>query len=212
MDEYFLSKKRLVEEQLVARGLEDQRLLDAFMKINRHNFVPERYKKFAYDDRPIPIGYGQTISQPYMVGAMTHLLMLNENDTLFEIGTGSGYQAAIDSVLCKKVITFEYVKELYEFALENILKEKITNVQIIHGDGMNLVKKYSPVEKIIVTAASPNLEEYFFGILKEGGIAVLPEGDILSQVLVKYTKNNDAIRKERFFGCMFVPLRGDYGF
>lgn len=99
-DKYFLSKKRLVEEQLISRGIKDKRVLDAFMKINRHNFVPEEYTKFAYDDRPIPIGYGQTISQPYMVAAMSEFLLLDNRDTLFEIGTGSGYQAAIASVLC----------------------------------------------------------------------------------------------------------------
>lgn len=211
-DKYFLSKKRLVEEQLISRGIKDKRVLDAFMKINRHNFVPEEYKKFAYDDRPIPIGYGQTISQPYMVAAMSELLLLNNRDTLFEIGTGSGYQAAIASVLCEKVISFEYVKELAEFASKNISKENLVNVQIFYGDGLQLLKKYSPVKRLVITAATPCLDDYISEILDETGIAVLPEGDITSQVLVRYIKISRKIKKESFFGCLFVPLKGRYGF
>lgn len=211
-DKYFLSKKRLLEEQLIPRGIKDKRVLDAFMKINRHNFVPEEYKKFAYDDRPIPIGYGQTISQPYMVAAMSELLLLNNRDTLFEIGTGSGYQAAIASVLCKKVISYEYVKELSEFASKNISKENLINVQVFCGDGLRLLKKYSPVKRLVITAATPDLDDYISEILDETGIAVLPEGDITSQVLVRYIKIYRKIKKETFFGCLFVPLKGKYGF
>ena len=211
MDKYLLSKKRVVDEQLVPRGIKDKKVLEAFMKVNRHNFVPDEYKKFAYDDRPIPIGYGQTISQPYMVAVMTEFLNLSGNYTLFEIGTGSGYQAAIASLLCKKVITFEYIKELSLFAFENITRECLKNVQIFYGDGLKLLKEYSPVSRLIISAAAPNLKDYISEVLGDDGIAVLPEGDIYSQILVKYSKIHGKLMKESFFGCRFVPLKGDYG-
>lgn len=208
---YFQKKLDMVEYQLKGRGITDKRVLDAFLKVNRHNFVLDEYREFAYTDRPLPIGYGQTISQPYMVAAMTELLELDEDDILFEIGTGSGYQAAIASQLCKKVYTVEIIPELAEFAKRNLEKENIQNVEVFVGDGLDILKEIGMVDKIIITAASPPPNKKYFTYLKNRGLLVLPEGDLYSQTLVKYKKDDDSIKKEQFFMCSFVPLKGKFG-
>lgn len=212
---YLKEKIQMVEHQLKGRGITDKRVLDAFLKVNRHNFVLEEYRDFAYADRPLPIGYGQTISQPYMVAAMTELLELSEDEVLFEIGTGSGYQAAIASHLCKKVYTVEFIPELAEFAKRNLQKENIQNVEVFVGDGLDILEKIGEeigvVDKIIITAASPPPDKKYFTYLKNGGFIVLPEGGLYSQTLVRYMKDNDSCKKEKYFMCSFVPLKGKFG-
>ncbi|BAI81351.1 protein-L-isoaspartate (D-aspartate) O-methyltransferase [Deferribacter desulfuricans SSM1] len=203
----------MVKEQLQGRDVKDKRVLDAFLNVPRELFVLEEYKDRAYDDSPLPIGYGQTISQPYMVAKMTELLDLNEDDILLEIGTGSGYQAAIASRLCKHVYTVEIIPELVDFAKSNLKKAGIKNVTVILGDGSVGLKDYAPYDKIIITAATESVPEELFEQLKVGGYLVVPEGDRFTQWLKRYIKLEEGkIVSEDYSACVFVPLRGKKGF
>ncbi len=205
-------RKKMVEEQLINRNIKDKRVLDAFLKIPRHDFVPDDVKKFAYDDSPLPIGFGQTISQPYMVAAMTELLDLKEDHILLEIGTGSGYQAAIASQLCKFVYTIERISELAEFARQNLDNLGISNVEIIVGDGSLGYADKAPYDRILYTAAAPFVPDVIFKQLKNNGIIIVPEGERHSQMLKKYIKKDSNIESCLYFGCIFVPLKGEHGF
>lgn len=209
---FTLLRERMVEKQLVNRGIKNKRVLDAFLKIPRHYFVPDDEKKYAYDDSPLPIGFGQTISQPYMVAAMTELLDLQEDHILLEIGTGSGYQAAIASQLCKYVYTIERIPELAEFARHNLDSLGISNVEIIVGDGSKGYPDKAPYDRILYTAAAPFVSEVVFKQLNDNGIIVVPEGERHSQMLKRYIKKGDNIESCLYFGCIFVPLKGEYGF
>jgi protein-L-isoaspartate(D-aspartate) O-methyltransferase len=205
-------RKRMIEEQLINRGIQDKRVLDAFLKIPRHKFIPDDVKKFAYDDSPLPIGLGQTISQPYMVAAMTELLDLNESHILLEIGTGSGYQAAIASQLCKYVYTVERIEELAYFAISNLNNIGIANVEVIIGDGSKGYPDKAPYDRILYTAAAPFVPDIIFEQLTDNGIIVVPEGERHSQMLKRYIKQGNNIESCLYFGCIFVPLKGDFGF
>ena len=205
-------RKKMVEEQLISRGIQDKRVLEAFLKIPRHNFVPDDEKKYAYDDSPLPIGYGQTISQPYMVAAMTELLDLKEDHILLEIGTGSGYQAAIASQLCKYVYSIERIEELAKFAISNLNKTGVTNVEVIVGDGSLGHADKAPYDRILYTAAAPFVPNVIFEQLKNNGIIIVPEGERHSQMLKKYVKKDNNIESCLYFGCIFVPLKGRHGF
>ena len=205
-------RERMVEEQLINRGIKDKRVLDSFLKIPRHYFVPDDEKKYAYDDSPLPIGFGQTISQPYMVAAMTELLDLQKNHILLEIGTGSGYQAAIASQLCKYIYSIERIEELAEFAISNLNNTGITNVEVIVGDGSKGYPDEAPYDRILYTAAAPFVPDIMFEQLNDNGIIVVPEGERHSQMLKRYIKKGDNIESCLYFGCIFVPLKGDYGF
>lgn len=197
----------MIEFQLRARGIEDERILNAFEHIPRENFV--LYKKHAYDDSAQPIGYGQTISQPYVVALMTELLEPNKDDIVLEIGTGSGYQAAILSKLVNRVVSVEIVVELVDYAKKNLAQLGINNVEVKHSDaGLDLDEKF---DKIIVTAATDKL--IWGELLKEGGILVLPKGEIYSQVLTKYKKINEVlVLVEKSIPVIFVPLTGKNSF
>ncbi|KAA0258627.1 protein-L-isoaspartate(D-aspartate) O-methyltransferase [Deferribacter autotrophicus] len=202
----------MVEVQLAGRDVRDEKVLETFLQIPRELFVLEKYRYSAYDDSPLPIGYGQTISQPYMVAKMTEILNLHKNDILLEIGSGSGYQAAIASRLCKFVYSVELVPELAEFARNNLEKAGIDNVEVICGDGSIGLEEFAPYDKIVITAAIEEVPLELFDQLKDGGCIVAPEGPRYTQQLVKYEKINNEIVKEVYFGCVFVPLRGEKGF
>ena len=207
-------RKDMVENQLRARGIKDKRVLNAFLEVPRELFVPDEFKDKAYEDSPLPIGYGQTISQPYMVAIMTELLELKKSDKLLEIGSGSGYQATIASKLCGIVYSIERIPELAKFAKENLKKCNIENVEIIVGDGSLGYKEKAPYDKIIVTAATQVPPKEWFEQLKVGVgcYMVLPEGSRYLQTLVRYVKKGvDEIKKEEFFDCVFVPLKGEKG-
>ena len=212
INNFAIQRKLMVEEQLIPRGIKNKEVLDAFLKIPRHNFVPDELRKNAYDDSPLPIGFGQTISQPYMVAAMTELLDLNKDDILLEIGTGSGYQAAIAAQLCKYVYTVERIPELAEFAKQNLEKTGIKNVEVIVGDGSKGYPEKAPYDKILYTAAAPFVPEIIFQQLKNGGVLVVPEGERYSQTLKKYIRKGENIESYLYFNCIFVPLKGEYGF
>jgi protein-L-isoaspartate(D-aspartate) O-methyltransferase len=209
---FSIQQKLMVEEQLIARGIKDKNVLDAFLKMPRHNFVPDDVQKAAYNDSPLPIGFGQTISQPYMVAAMTELLNLNKEHILLEIGTGSGYQAAIAAQLCKYVYTIERIAELAEFAKQNLEKTGIKNVEVIVDDGSEGYLGKAPYDRILYTAAAPFVPETIFKQLKNNGVLVVPEGERYSQVLKKYIKKGDNIESYLYFNCIFVPLKGKHGF
>ncbi|MDD4299304.1 MAG: protein-L-isoaspartate(D-aspartate) O-methyltransferase [Methanomicrobium sp.] len=219
MPDFFISdtpdfqKKRqlMVKNQIESRGIKDESVLMAMMTVPRHIFVPPEMQPYAYDDRPLPIGMGATISQPYIVGLMTELLELKSGDRVLEIGTGSGYQAAVIGKIAREVISFERVCELVSFAEENLRKADIFNVKVVFGDGTVIHKNCGAFDAAIVTAASPVIPEYLIGILKEGGRLLVPVGDYCLQELVKIKIVNGKPVVTSHGGVRFVPLIGERG-
>jgi protein-L-isoaspartate(D-aspartate) O-methyltransferase len=205
IDEFFQKRVQMLETQLKARDITDQKVLDAMLKVERHKFVPKEYQHLAYIDEPLPIGFGQTISQPYIVAKMTELLELNENDKVLEIGTGSGYQAAILAELCKEVYTIEIIPELAQRA-EKLLKELgYKNIFVKVGDGYYGWPEHAPFDKIIVTCAPKEIPQRLVEQLKDGGKIVLPVGDVF-QELVVVEKHNGIVTKKSVFPVRFVPM------
>lgn len=209
--DYEVLRKRMVEEQLIARGIKNERVLDAFYKVQRHKFVPEDLRISAYADFPVPIGEGQTISQPYIVALMTECLELTGQEKVLEIGTGSGYQAAILAELAKEVYSIERF-EILSKRTQEILKEMgYTNIRIKVGDGTLGWPEFAPFDRIIVTAATPKVPLPLTEQLQEGGKLVLPLGETFSQVLTVIEKKKDGFESIEICGCVFVPLVGKYG-
>ncbi len=205
-------RESMVFMQLKSRGINNQRILNTFLTIPRENFVPQNMKASAYLDNALPIGYEQTISQPYVVALMTQSLNPQKNESILEIGTGSGYQAAILSNLCKKVTSYEIIPQLAKFAKENLTKTNIDNVKIKNSDGSDL-KENEIFDKIIVTAATPKIPQNWIKCLKEKGSLVVPQGNIDSQVLLKYKKKDGKLELlETSIPVRFVPLKGKEGF
>jgi len=202
---------RMVQYQIEARGVEDQRVLDAMRKIPRHLFVPGEFREAAYQDRPLPIGIGQTISQPYIVGLMTSLLELKQNDKVLEIGTGSGYQAAILSKLSRSVVTIERLPEIASNAKEILLKLGISNVKVVVGDGTLGYVDDAPYDGIIITAATPDIPAPLIDQLADMGRLVAPAGSRDLQQLVRIKKQGGRTSSENFGGVVFVPLLGHHG-
>ncbi len=203
---------RMVSEQLVPRGIRDERLLAAMREIPRHRFVPASLLHQAYADAPLPIGEGQTISQPFIVAEMTQLLSLSGDEKVLEVGTGSGYQAAILARLARQVVTIERVASLAERARMVLEELGVENVVFRVGDGTMGSPGDAPFDRIIVTAASPDVPAPLFEQLAEGGIMVIPVGGRWEQDLWVVTKEAGAVRKEWKGGCRFVPLLGQWGF
>lgn len=204
-------RKRMVEMQLVTRGITDERVLAAFLKVQRHKFLPQQEQKDAYGDFPLPIGCGQTISQPYMVALMTQCLKLKGNEKVLEIGTGSGYQAAILAELAKEVYTVERFAELSEKA-QHILKESgYSNIYFKTADGSLGWKEYALFDAIVVTAGAPSVPDTLIEQLAEGGRLVIPIGGGFAQTLTVFEKQLGKIRAAEICGCMFVPLVGKEG-
>lgn len=199
--------KQFIEEQLITRGIADIRILDAFEKVPREKFVPNYLKERAYEDGPLPIGFGATISQPYTVAFMTQLLKPREEDIVLEIGTGSGYQAAILSSLVKKVYSLEVIKELFDKAKENLREVGITNVEVINKNGYGGLSEFAPYDKIIVTAGAPKVPELLKDQLKDGGILVMPVGDGESQTMIKIIKEGGEFKEEKHGDFVFIPLK-----
>lgn len=208
-DKFTKERELMVKYQLELRGIKDKKLLDAFRKVKRHLFVPEKYRDRAYGDHPLPIGEGQTISQPYMVALMTELLQLKGDEKVLEIGTGSGYQAAILSLLAKEVYTIEIVPSLAKRAQKILDSLGYKNVHVKCGDGYLGWPEHAPFDRIIITCAPEKLPEPLIEQLKEGGIIVAPigpEGGL--QVLTVFIKKNGKLIKKEKGGCYFVPMRG----
>jgi len=205
--------EKMIETQLVKRGITDERVLNAIRKTPRHLFVPEDSKHLAYEDHPLSIGYNQTISQPYIVALMTQLLDPKDTDKVLEIGTGSGWQAGILSFLCKEVYTVERIPELADFAKNNLEKLNIRNVHIFVKDGTKGLEEFSPYDKIIVTCAAPQIPKILIEQLKLKGKMVIPVGSFYSQELMLVRKiASEKVEKEVVCGCVFVPMIGEYGF
>jgi protein-L-isoaspartate(D-aspartate) O-methyltransferase len=201
----------MVETQIAARGVKDERVLAAMREIPRHLFVPSSYREAAYNDSPLPIGKGQTISQPYIVAVMTELLTVRPDDRVLEIGSGSGYQAAILGRLAQSVITIERIPEVAELARTNLARIGITNVTVITGNGTIGYPDQAPYDAILITAATPSVPPPLIEQLAEGGRLVAPVGSRDLQELVRLTKKEGQTIRELFGGVVFVPLLGEYG-
>jgi protein-L-isoaspartate(D-aspartate) O-methyltransferase len=202
---------RMVESQIAARGIHDHRVLAAMKEIPRHLFVPSPYDKSAYEDCPLPIGNGQTISQPYIVALMTELLMPHPTETVLEIGTGCGYQAAVLAALVSKVFSVERISEVAELARANLKNVGCKNVEVIVGDGTTGYLQKAPYDGIIITAATPSVPKPLIEQLAEGGRLVAPVGGRDIQELIRLRKTDGSLSEERHGGVRFVPLIGECG-
>jgi len=199
----------MVEEQVRARGVEDRRVLDAMKQVPRHLFVPEEVRAQAYGDRPLPIGLGQPISQPYLVGLMTELLEVKPGDKVLEIGTGSGYQAAVLSRLAADVYTIEIVKPLGEQADRTLSRLGYSNVHTRIGDGYQGWPDAAPFDGIVVTAAPPQVPKPLLDQLAVGGNLVVPVGDSWQDLVVLTKQKDGSFHKRKFLPVRFVPMTGE---
>jgi len=211
MDPYADARRKMVEDQLVRRGIANQTILEAMRKIKRHLFVDKKEWERAYDDTPLSIPCSQTISQPYMVALMTELIEPDKNKVVLEIGTGSGYQTAILAETCKQVYSIERHQELAARA-KNILKKiRYRNVEIKTGDGTIGWQEKAPFDAIIVTAGAPQLPDILVEQLIDRGIMTIPVGTQYRQNLELVQKKGDSYIKKTICGCIFVPLIGSGG-
>ena len=211
LDHYEEVRNRMVEEQLVSRGINDRRVLSAFRKIPRHRFVEAGLQSRAYEDYPLSIGSGQTISQPYMVALMTERLSLTGGEKVLEIGTGSGYQTAILAELAGEVYSLERIFSLAGRAGEKLNEMGYTNVKIEVGDGTLGWPEYSPYDRILVTAGSPEVPQPLTEQLSGKGRLVIPVGGSFGQTLRVVEKTDKGLRETDVCGCVFVPLVGKFG-
>ncbi len=202
----------MVEQQIVARGVTDQRVIEAMKWIPRDRFVPQELERHAFDDAPATIGHGQTISQPYIVALMTEALDIQPQHRVLEIGTGSGYQAAILARLGGEVYTVERIKILLDEAFERLSSLHIRNIHFKFGDGSLGWSEQAPFDRIILTAAVPDVADSIFAQLADGGICVAPVGPKRTQELLKYVKKGTKIERHVVTGVRFVPMIGDGGF
>jgi protein-L-isoaspartate(D-aspartate) O-methyltransferase len=202
---------KMVEHQIAARGIRDQRVLSTMKDVPRHLFVPPPYDKSAYEDCPLPIGNGQTISQPYIVALMTELLILQPTDSVLEIGTGCGYQAAVLATLVQRVTTIERIPEVARLAKKNLAALVIKNVEVNVGDGTLGYPQKAPYEGIIITAATPSVPWPLIEQLAEGGRLIVPVGGRDIQDLIRLRKKGGSLNEEKHGGVRFVPLIGECG-
>jgi protein-L-isoaspartate(D-aspartate) O-methyltransferase len=205
------SRDFMVKTQLIPRGIKDERVLNAMKKVPRHLFVDESMQYKAYDDMALPIGEGQTISQPYMVAVMTQLLELMGNEKVLEIGTGSGYQAAILAELAKEVYSVERFAVLANRSEERFHSLGYNNIHVKICDGTLGWPEEAPFDRIIVTAGTPKIPDPLIEQLSVGGIIIAPVGDRFSQQLLKVRKSKGKLLEDYHTPCVFVPLIGEYG-
>jgi len=206
VDKYEKVRQRMVREQIVARGIKDQKVIQAIINVPRHLFVPEAYERMAYEDRPLPIGEGQTISQPYIVALMTEILELKPNMKVLEIGTGSGYQAAILAEIVNEVYTIEIVEILGQSATNLLTELGYKNIYTKIGDGYKGWAENAPFDAIIVTCAPTDIPKPLENQLKEGGKMIIPLGGSIVQELVLLEKKNGEIIKKVVTPVRFVPM------
>jgi protein-L-isoaspartate(D-aspartate) O-methyltransferase len=200
-------KKQQMIDTLIQYGIQDKNVLDAMSKVPRHEFVPKAYKSYSYEDTPLPIGFGQTISQPYIVAYMTEQLDVKKKDVVLEIGTGSGYQAAVLSLLAKEIYTIEIVPELCERSKKTLKQLGYNNVFVICGDGYKGYPDKAPFDRILLTAAPEKIPEILIQQLKDNGILVGPAGKIQElQYLYKIQKINHKIIEKKLIPVRFVPM------
>lgn len=208
----FESERRaMVEQQLRGRGIRDERVLEAMFRVPRHEFVRPAYWDAAYEDRPLPIGQTETISQPYMVAAMTEAARVEPGDRALEIGTGAGYQAAILAHLGAKVYTVERNVELAEAARARLESLNYPTIEVVCGDGSEGYAAAAPYQVILVTAGAPEVPGTLLDQLADGGRLVIPIGNLRHQDLCVFLKRGDEITKQVLDPCQFVPLVGRHG-
>ncbi|TEU00513.1 MAG: protein-L-isoaspartate(D-aspartate) O-methyltransferase [Anaerolineales bacterium] len=210
MEAYSHERKRMVDKQMVRRGIRDERVLEAMLAIPRHEFVPPEQVHQAYVDAPLPIGNSQTISQPYIVALMTELLYLKGDETVLEIGTGSGYQAAILAHLAKKVYSIERIPELAERAQSLLHSLQLENIEVVVGDGSCGLPEHAPYQAIIVTASAPEVPKPLEDQLSDGGRLVVPVGSRVGQVLELWRREGQKLVCEKLAPVAFVPLIGEH--
>jgi protein-L-isoaspartate(D-aspartate) O-methyltransferase len=211
MDRFERERKQMIKEQIERRGLRERRLLTALETVPRHLFVPEEYRYAAYEDGPLPIGFGQTISQPYIVALMTDFLSLKGNERVLEVGTGSGYQAAILGMLAEEVHTVEFIPELATQADKLLKALGMVNVRVHFGDGSLGLPEFAPYQGILVAAAAPQVPKALLNQLEDGGRLVLPVGSRGMQILEIWERNGDKFDSKTETAVAFVPLRGEQG-
>ncbi len=204
-------RSRMVQTQLLPRGITDESVLLAMRKVPRHRFVPADLMESAYEDRPLPIGESQTISQPYIVALMTQSLELKGDESVLEIGSGSGYQAAVLAELVRQVYTIERIEELCNRSSEILKTLGYVNVNLKVGDGSEGWPEFAPYDGIMVTAGSPEIPEVLTEQINEGGRIVIPVGGYYSQDLAVVHKIHGKLERKNVCGCVFVPLIGKYG-
>lgn len=208
--DYLQQRKKMVTEQIIARDIRDKRVIQVMEKVPRHLFIPEEYRSEAYEDRPIPIGFSQTISQPYIVALMTEALNIKKGDKVLEIGTGSGYQAAILEELGAKTFTIEIIPELAEFAEENLKRTGYPSVKVKIGDGYQGWKEFAPFDAITVTCAPENVPKPLIDQVTEGGRIVIPVGEKNQvQELYLLKKMKGELICQSLAPVRFVPMVGE---
>ncbi len=209
-DEYANERESMVDNQIAGRGVEDEDVLEAMRAVPRHEFVPDRHLNQAYEDHPLPIGHGQTISQPYIVALMTEILQVEADDRVLEVGTGSGYQAAVLAELDTEVYTVEIIPELATQAEARLDQLGYENVHVRYADGYFGWEEHAPYDAIIVTAAPDHLPSPLTEQLKEGGRMVIPIGPIGAvQTLWLFEKQNGELVSTNLGAVRFVPLTGE---
>jgi len=206
-DRYAANREEMVKDQIISRGIQDSATLHSMRKVPRHKFVPPEFVGYAYDDTPLPIGSEQTISQPYIVALMTELIAPRKGQKILEVGTGSGYQAAILAEIADTVYTIEILPELSESAAERLKNLGYRNINVKCGDGYAGWKEAAPFDAIIVTAAAEDIPQPLIDQLKDGGVMVIPVGPMMSvQALTVIKKQGRDIKKETVLPVRFVPL------
>ena len=210
-DDFSLARSRMVDDQIAPRGIENQAILEAMDKVPRHEFVPEDLRHLAYNDHPLPIGYGQTISQPFIVALMTQTIDPKPGMRILEIGTGSGYQAAILAEMGAEVYTVEIIPELAQQAAQRLNELGYTNVTTLTADGYFGWQEHAPFDAVMVTAAPDHLPQPLANQLKNGGRLVIPIGPVgFLQTLWSFEKVDGELEATNLGGVTFVPLTGDH--
>jgi protein-L-isoaspartate(D-aspartate) O-methyltransferase len=202
------ARERMVQTQIEARGVTDVRVLAAMRAVPRHELVPEELREHAYEDHPLPIGHGQTISQPYVVAVMSEALDLDASERVLEVGTGSGYQAAVLGHLAKEVYSIEIVEPLAVSAQADLARLGYGNVHVRHGDGYRGWPEHAPFDAIVVTAAPDHVPQPLVEQLALGGRLVIPVGTGV-QELLRITRDETGVHEERLLGVRFVPMTGE---
>jgi protein-L-isoaspartate(D-aspartate) O-methyltransferase len=210
-DTYLGLRVEMVETQLRKRGIRDADVLRTMASVPRHEFVAEQLRRNAYSDEPLPIGAAQTISQPYIVAAMTEALRLCGTERVLEIGTGCGYQTAVLALLSREVYSVELRSELATSAAERLNRLGYTNVHVHCGDGSSGLHEFAPYDAILVAAAAPSVPEPLKEQLNDGGRLIAPVGTEARQELMLMTRNGSEATEQRLEACRFVPLLGRYG-